>query len=69
MLRTSKRVLATRLIEIRDVAHDLARELARLRHPGNGIHDMAAFIQTEAEAALMALEKSRLPSTRRSSPR
>ena len=71
MLRRSTPALATRLTEIRDVAHDLAQELARLRHaPKNGIYDMAAFIKREAEAALLALEKSRLPSpTRRSSLR
>jgi hypothetical protein len=60
--------LAIRLREIRDVASDLTRELARLRRvaaPANAAHDMAAFIQTEAEAALRTLDKPRLPATRR----
>jgi len=60
--------LATRLREIRDVASDLTRELVRLRRvavTANAAHDMAAFIQTEAEAALLTLDKPRLPATRR----
>jgi hypothetical protein len=60
--------LASRLRDIRDVASDLTRELSRVRRvaaPANAVHDMAAFIQTEVEAALLTLDQPRLPATRR----
>jgi hypothetical protein len=66
--KRQSRALPTRLREIRDVASDLTRELARLRRvaaSARAAHDMAAFIQTEAEAALLALDRPRLPATRR----
>jgi len=59
--------ITARLNHIRDVAHDLALELVRMRSippPSSAVHDMAVFIETEAEAALRALKKPR-PSPRR----
>ena len=59
--------VASRLSRIKDVADDLTRELVRVRGGatlGLAVRDMAAFIKTEAEAALRALPSSRVQTGR-----
>jgi hypothetical protein len=58
MPRASKPTIVDRLNNIRNVADDLGREFLRLQcPPRNAVHEMVAFIQMEAVAALAALKK------------
>ena len=67
MRHASKPTLSTRLSEISGVANDLRRELGRLRRaPGrdSAVLDMAAFIKSEADAVIVALNAPPLPPRR-----
>ena len=67
MRHASKPTLSTRLSEISGVANDLRRELGRLRRAParhSAVRDMAAFIKTEADAVIVALNTPPLPARR-----